>query len=1040
MLGAAETAHGVALDPGGNIYVTGETSSTNFPTRGPLQGTNAGWQDGFVSKFGPSGTLIYSTYLGGVNLDAANAIAVDAGGAAYIAGQTTSSTLAVQTMYQGVPTGVPDVFLAKLSAAGDALTAWNYFGGVGADTATAVAVDGSSNLYLAGWTQSPNFAVVNGFQSVNGGNYGAFVGKMSFGASAVAVTVAPSTATLKAAATQQFTATVTGASNTAVTWSINPAVGTLSTSGLYTAPAAVAAQQTVTVRATSVADPSKSAAATVTLAPVSVTLSPATATLSGAQTQQFTATVSNASSTSVTWSISPSVGSISAAGVYTAPALVTTGQTVTVTATSVADPSKSAAATVTLAPVTVTVSPASVTLSAGQTQQFTATVSNGTVTWSISPSVGSISASGVYTAPAPVTAAQTVTVTAKSVADPSKSATATVTLAPVSVTVSPATVTLSAGQTQQFTATASNGTVTWAINPSVGSISATGVYTAPASVAAAQAVTVTATSVADPSKSAAATVNLSPGSAPPPSSNLAQGKAATQSSTVGPASRAVDGNTDGNYFNGSVAHTGADPYAWWQVDLGASYAISAVTLWNRTDCCGDRLSDYWVFVSDTPYSSGDTPATLQTRVGTWSAHRTSAPQPSATVTPNAQGRYVRVQLNGANNLQLAEVQVFGSAPGMTVSPSAATLSPGASQQFAATIQDSPGAAVTWSISPNVGSISAGGVYTAPASVGAAQSVVVTARGVADSSKMASATVSLQMSGVLSNLAQGKAATQSSTFGVGAAAAVDGNTDGNYWNGSVSQTNQEIMPWWQVDLGRAATVGSVVVWNRTDCCGSRLGDYWVFVSSTPFAPEDTPATLQGRGDVWSSHQTSAPDPSVTIPVAAHGRYVRIQLSGLNALHMGEVQVFGAWLADDIAIGKTATQSTTWAPASRAVDGNTDGSYWNGSVNETAPDANAWWQVDLGASAGVGSVAIWNRTDCCGSRLSDYWVFVSDTPFSGSDTPATLQSRAGTWSSHQTAAPNPAAVIPVNAAGRYVRIQLSGANNLHMAEVEVFGAFP
>jgi hypothetical protein len=277
------------------------------------------------------------------------------------------------------------------------------------------------------------------------------------------------------------------------------------------------------------------------------------------------------------------------------------------------------------------------------------------------------------------------------------------------------------------------------------------------------------------------------------------------------------------------------------------------------------------------------------------------------------------------------------------------------------------------------------------------------------------------------------------MGVGAAAAVDGNTDGNYWDGSVSQTNSEISPWWQVDLGAAAEVGSVTIWNRTDCCVSRLNDYWIFVSATPFNASDTPAVLQTRAGVWSTHQTTAPDPSGTVAIGARGRYVRIQLSGTNALHMAEVQVFGAWVTDNIAIGKTASQSTTWSPASRAVDGNTDGVYWDNSVTETAPDANAWWQVDLGAAAGVGSVAIWNRTDCCADRLSDYWVFVSNTPFASTDTPATLQGRAGTWSVHQTTAPNPAVVIPVGAPGRYVRVQLSGTNNLHMAEVEVFGAF-
>jgi len=150
----------------------------------------------------------------------------------------------------------------------------------------------------------------------------------------------------------------------------------------------------------------------------------------------------------------------------------------------------------------------------------------------------------------------------------------------------------------------------------------------------------------------------------PTSANLALGRTATQSSIVAPAARAVDGTTDGNYFNGSVSHTNADANAWWQVDLGASYTITAIRLWNRTDCCGDRLSDYWIFVSNTPFADSDTPATLQGRAATWGIHQTFAPPLSTTVSPMSPGRYVRVQLSGTNNLQLGEVQVYGTGVGV----------------------------------------------------------------------------------------------------------------------------------------------------------------------------------------------------------------------------------------------------------------------------------------------------------------------------------------------------------------------------------------
>ena len=135
------------------------------------------------------------------------------------------------------------------------------------------------------------------------------------------------------------------------------------------------------------------------------------------------------------------------------------------------------------------------------------------------------------------------------------------------------------------------------------------------------------------------------------------------------------------------------------------------------------------------------------------------------------------------------------------------------------------------------------------------------------------------------------------------------------------------------------------------------------------------TLQNRAGTFSSHQTSAPNPSSSIAVGAPGRYVRVQLTGANYLSLAEVQVLGTAAADsNLALLKTATESSTipgTPSAAAAVDGNTDGQFFDGSVTATNPDTNAWWQVDLGASATVDSVVVWNRTDCCGSRLGDYW---------------------------------------------------------------------
>jgi hypothetical protein len=157
----------------------------------------------------------------------------------------------------------------------------------------------------------------------------------------VSVSISPASASLLASGTQQFTASVTGSSNTAVTWAATG--GAISTSGLYTAPATAG---TFTVKATSVADNTKSASAAVTVstAPVvSVNISPASASLLTSGTQQFTASVTGSSNTAVTWSATG--GTVSTSGLYTAPA---TAGTFTVKATSVADNTKSASAAVTV--------------------------------------------------------------------------------------------------------------------------------------------------------------------------------------------------------------------------------------------------------------------------------------------------------------------------------------------------------------------------------------------------------------------------------------------------------------------------------------------------------------------------------------------------------------------------------------------------------------------------------------------------------------------------------------------------------------------
>ncbi|MGB0384091.1 MAG: lamin tail domain-containing protein [Ardenticatenaceae bacterium] len=143
--------------------------------------------------------------------------------------------------------------------------------------------------------------------------------------------------------------------------------------------------------------------------------------------------------------------------------------------------------------------------------------------------------------------------------------------------------------------------------------------------------------------------------------NVAVGALASQSSTVygGVASRAVDGNTNGVYSNGSVTHTNNDTNAWWEMDLGGLVDIDTIRLWNRTNCCSSRLSNFHLFVSDDPFTSTNLSDT-QAQPGVSDYYFSGQAGTSETFNIARTGRYVRVQLGGTNRLSLAEVEVFAS--------------------------------------------------------------------------------------------------------------------------------------------------------------------------------------------------------------------------------------------------------------------------------------------------------------------------------------------------------------------------------------------
>jgi hypothetical protein len=176
----SECGNGIAVDSAGNAYVTGSTTSTDFPTMNPLQSAFGGNQDAFVAKVNPDGsTLVYSTYLGGIGQDFGTGIAVDSSGNAYVTGYTYSKNFPTMNPLQ-LANGGPDAFVAKFNPTGSALVYSTYLGGSATDFGTSIAADNSGNAYVMGNTNSTDFPTRNPLQPANnGGAYDAFVAALN---------------------------------------------------------------------------------------------------------------------------------------------------------------------------------------------------------------------------------------------------------------------------------------------------------------------------------------------------------------------------------------------------------------------------------------------------------------------------------------------------------------------------------------------------------------------------------------------------------------------------------------------------------------------------------------------------------------------------------------------------------------------------------------------------------------------------------------------------------------------------------------------
>lgn len=185
--GIDDSLSDIAIDRNRNIYVVGQSFSTNYPTVGAFQATNRGSYDAVLTKLNAAGTaLTFSTFLGAAQDDTAFCVEVDGSDNVYIAGRTFSSAFPTSSgALKKDLEGPSEMFLAKFDSSGSTLMASTLFGGNRDEEPYRVALDRSGSFYVTGWTSSPGIRPVDAVQTTLGGARDAFVLKMNSGLDAV---------------------------------------------------------------------------------------------------------------------------------------------------------------------------------------------------------------------------------------------------------------------------------------------------------------------------------------------------------------------------------------------------------------------------------------------------------------------------------------------------------------------------------------------------------------------------------------------------------------------------------------------------------------------------------------------------------------------------------------------------------------------------------------------------------------------------------------------------------------------------------------
>jgi len=258
----------------------------------------------------------------------------------------------------------------------------------------------------------------------------------------------------------------------------------------------------------------------------------------------------------------------------------------------------------------------------------------------------------------------------------------------------------------------------------------------------------------------------------------------------------------------------------------------------------------------------------------------------------------------------------------------------------------------------------------------------------------------------------------------------------YQNSGIQQTTKNLLDGYQNATIAPLETGALTAYKDANFAGVTqsfgFGKYYAGLSDLSKVGNNAISSIKVRPG-YTVTMCNNPPPSTGVCKTYTADSAALSVDGINDL----ASYIEVKPAVNLALGKVATQSSTYigsAVATRAVDGDTNGSYNRNSVSHTDNDLNAWWQVDLGAQNDIHNIVLGNRLDCCLERLGDFYVFVSNTDLTGQPLSNILTDPL-VWQYRVQGQVGSSINIPATVNGRYVRVQLAGTNYLALREVLV-----